>query len=220
MNNSIFSKVFMWLFIGLLVTFALGYGLELFFINHLDVAKMVFSGAGFWIIIIAEIVLAVLLGARLAKMSSITAKVLYLLYCGLTGVMFSTIFMRFELTSIIFIFLVTAVIFGIFAFIGSNLNVDLTKFGIYLIIALIGSLIVGIINIFIGSSTLNLVLSIVSIVIFTLYIGYDIRRIDVLSNGDIDEDKVAVYGAFQLYLDFINIFIRLLELFGVSNSKD
>ena len=218
MDKSIFSKVFMWLFIGLLITFVLGYGMQFYLINHVDFAKALFSGVGFWIIIIAEIVIAILLSARLSKMNSITATILYLLYCGLTGVMFSTIFMMFKLTSIIMIFLVTAIIFGIFALIGSKLNVDLTKFGVYLFIALIGSVIVSIINIFIGSSTLNLVLSIVSIIIFTLYIGYDIKKIESLANSDINEDNLAVYGAFQLYLDFINIFIRLLELFG--NSRD
>lgn len=218
MENKIYSKVFMWLFIGLLVTFGIGYGLQFLLYQNANFAKMIFSGAGFWIIIIAELVIAVLLSARISKMNSTTAKILYILYSAITGITFSAIFMMFELSSIIMIFLICGILFGVFAVIGSKLNIDFRKFGTYLFIALIGVIIVEIINIFIGNSTLNMLISGLSILLFTLYIGYDIKVIESLSESGIDEDKIAVYGAFQLYLDFINIFIRLLELFG--KSKD
>ena len=218
MDNKIYSKVFLWLFVGLLITFGIGYGMQYIVLNNENIAKIIFNNVGFWIIIILEIVIAIFLSARIAKMSSTTAKILYILYSIITGVTFSAIFIMFKLSSIVFIFLVTSVIFGIFAVIGSKLKIDLSKFGIYLFIALIGIIIVEIINIFIGSTTLEMVIAAVSILIFTLYIGYDIKKIQFLSNKDIDEDNIAIYGAFQLYLDFINIFIRLLELFG--NAKD
>ena len=218
MDNKIYTKVFAWLVIGLLVTFGVGYGLNVVFTNNLELAVKVFTGPTFWIIIIVELVLAIALGAGLKKFNPIITKILYLIYTAITGLTFSTIFMYFEMGSIIFIFAVTAVIFALFAIIGSKLNIDLSKFGIYLLIALIGVVVVSIINIFIGSSQLQMFLSAITILIFTLYIGYYIRKIKALLDTDIPEDNIAVYGAFQLYLDFINIFIRLLELFG--KAKD
>lgn len=218
MDNKIYTKVFAWLVIGLLVTFGVGYGLNVVFTNNLELAVKVFTGPTFWIIIIVELVLAIALGAGLKKFNPIITKILYLIYTAITGLTFSTIFMYFEMGSIIFIFAVTAVIFALFAIIGSKLNIDLSKFGIYLLIALIGVVVVSIINIFIGSSQLQMFISAITILIFTLYIGYDIRKIKALLDTDIPEDNIAVYGAFQLYLDFINIFIRLLELFG--KAKD
>ena len=212
--NKLYSKVFMWLFVGLLITYFLGFGLQFVIMNNPTIASLLFKGPGFIIIIILEIIVALILSIRIAKMNSTLVKILYILYCALTGVTFSTIFMLFELSSIIFIFLVTGVIFGIFAIIGAKLDVDLTKFGTYLFIALIGVVIVEIINIFIGSSTLDMILSAVAILIFTLYIGYDIKKVQDMSDQGMEDDNVAVYGAFQLFLDFINIFIRLLQFFG------
>ncbi len=218
MNNSVLSKVFIWLFVGLLVTFGIGYGMHLYFYKHLDVAVSFFSRGSYWIIFIIEFILVIWLSARIYKMSSLTAKLLYLLYCGITGLTFSSIFILFKLDSIIFVFLATAVIFGIFGIIGSRLNVDLSKFGLYLFIALLGSIIMSIINIFLGLTTLDLVLSIIVIIIFTLYIGYDIQKVKALEGSGIPEENLAIFGAFQLFLDFINIFIRLLSMFG--KSKD
>ena len=218
MDNKIYSKVFLWMFLGLAITFGIGYGSNIILTQNKNIADMLFSGIGFWIIIIAEIGLAIALSAGLKKMNSTTVKILYILYCMITGITFSAIFMYFKMSSIIMIFLATSLIFGIFALIGSKLNVNLNKFGTFLFMALLGIIIVEIINIFIKSTGLEMVLSAICIIIFTLYIGYDIKKIAALTETDIEEDKIAVYGAFQLYLDFINIFIRLLELFG--DAKD
>lgn len=218
MDNKIYSKVFLWMFLGLAITFGIGYGSNIILTQNKNIADMLFSGIGFWIIIIAEIGLAIALSAGLKKMNSTTVKILYILYCIITGITFSAIFMYFKMSSIIMIFLATSLIFGIFALIGSKLNVNLNKFGTFLFMALLGIIIVEIINIFIKSTGLEMVLSAICIIIFTLYIGYDIKKIAALTETDIEEDKIAVYGAFQLYLDFINIFIRLLELFG--DTKD
>ena len=214
MDNKLYSKIFIWLFAGLLITFLGGYGLTLVYNNNLNFAKTLFTGPAFWIIIIIQVILAIALSARLSKMNSTMAKILYIVYCLLTSVTFSTLFMAFKLSSIMIIFLVTAIIFGLFAVIGAKLNVDLRKFGTYLFIGLIGVIIVEIINIFMGNTTLEMVICGASILIFTLYIGYDIKVAQSLADSGIDEDNLAVYTAFQLYLDFINLFIRLLQLFG------
>ena len=218
MYNEIFSKVFRWLFIGLLVTFVVAYLTLVNVINNYNLAVRLFSGGTYWLIAIAEIVIALILGVRIYKMKGSTAKVLYLLYCALTGLTFSTIFIAYELSSIIYVFLATAIILGIFSYFGKNTKIDLTKFGTYLFMALIGIIILEIINIFLLSSNLNMILCIVSLVVFMMYIAYDIQKVKLLSSMGVPEENLAIMGAFQLYLDFINIFIRLLQLFG--NRRD
>ena len=218
MYNEIFGKVFRWLFIGLLVTFVVAYLTLVNVINNYNLAVRLFSGGTYWLIAIAEIVIALILGVRIYKMKGSTAKVLYLLYCALTGLTFSTIFIAYELSSIIYVFLATAIILGIFSYFGKNTKIDLTKFGTYLFMALIGIIILEIINIFLLNNTLNMILCIVSLVVFMMYIAYDIQKVKLLSSMGVPEENLAIMGAFQLYLDFINIFIRLLQLFG--NRRD
>lgn len=215
LDNKIYSKVFMWLFVGLLITFGVGYGLQVLLVNNAELMSKFINNTTLWIFIIAELVIALVLSLGIKKLNPTLTKLLYIIYSIISGVAFSGIFLVFKMSSIIIVFAVTAVIFGLFAFIGSKLNINLAKFGTYLLIALLGIIIVSIINIFIGSNTLTLIISIVSILVFTLYIGYDIKIIKELANdSEINEENIAIYGAFQLYLDFINIFIRLLQLFG------
>ncbi len=212
--NNVLSKVFLWLGIGLLVTFFVGFGFEQYLINNLEFAYKFFSTSSYWIIFVIELVLVIALSAKISTMKSSTAKALYLLYCVVNGLTFSSIFLIFEISSIIYVFLATAVVFTIFAFIGKALNIDLSKFGLYLFIALLGSLVAAIVNMFLQNTTFELIIAVAFIIIFTLYIGYDIKKVSAMIDAGIDEENVAVYGAFQLYLDFINIFIRLLSLFG------
>ena len=101
----------------------------------------------------------------------------------------------------------------IFAIIGYVVKKDLSKLGMWLLMALIGTIVVSIINIFIGSNVLYTVISIIAILIFLGYVVYDMNTAERLME-EVGEDKGAIFGAFQLYLDFINIFIRLLQLFG------
>ena len=111
------------------------------------------------------------------------------------------------------IFGVTALIFAFLAFLGDKMDIDVSKMGRILLFTLLGIIIVSIINLFIGSSSLELLLCIVSIIVFMGYVIYDLKIIEPLAR-EYGEEKVAVYGAFQLYIDFINLFIRLVELFG------
>src|SRR5699024_7187838 len=165
-------------------------------------------------IAIIEIVIALVLGIRLAKMHPLTMKILYVIYSILTGVTFSVIFVAFEVSSLISIFIITAIIFALLAFYGYTTKRDLTKIGTIALIALLGIIIGGILNIFIFKSTMfDTVLTMLGVLIFIAYIAYDVNKVKQLMLA-IGEEKAAVYGAFQLYLDFINLFIRLLELFG------
>ena len=217
MYNEIFSKVFRWLFIGLLVTFGVAYLTLVNVINNYNLAVRLFSGGTYWLIAIAEVVIALILGVRIYKMKGSTAKVLYLLYCALTGLTFSTIFIAYELSSIIYVFLATAIILGIFSYFGKNTKIDLTKFGTYLMIALFEIIICALINMFVGGSTFAIIICSISILVFMGFTAYDVQKILSLQ-GVIEEDNLAIYGALQLYLDFINLFLDILRLFG--NSRD
>lgn len=209
--SDILKKVFGWMFIGLLVTFVTGYVVS---INPNMFYSMINS---YLLLAIIEIVLVIILSARITKMNPLTARIMFILYSFVSGLTFSSIFVVYQMSSIMIVFLITALMFGILSFVGYATKTDLTKIGTYLFIGLIAIIVSTIINIFIGNSMFEIIICSISILIFLGFTVYDIKKIKALESV-IDEDNLAIYGALQLYLDFINIFIDLLRLFG--NSKD
>lgn len=212
MENKSYAKMFLWLFIGLLITFVGGYSLSL---NEVLLSNILM--VGYIPIIIIELLIAILLGVRIQKMKPITTKICYIIFSITTGITFSIIFLKFELASIMSIFLVCSILFAILAFIGYTTKKDITKLGTILFVSLIGVILLGIVNIFLHSSMLELGLSVLGLLIFMGYVVYDMKNVKLLIDS-IGDEKAAVYGAFQLYLDFINMFIRLLELFGKKKN--
>lgn len=213
MENKIYSKVFMWMFIGLLVTFITG----VYTSTNIDALEVIFNKGFYWILAIAEIGLAIFLSARIHKMKPTTAKITYLLYTFLTGLTFSSIFIVYKVSSIMLIFLITSILFLIFALLGYFTKIDLTKIGTILAMMLLGIIICIIINFFLGNETFDIIITCISIIIFLGFIAYDIQKIKKIGNF-ISEDNLAVIGAFELYLDFINLFLDLLRLFGKRND--
>lgn len=213
MENKVYSKVYFWLFIGLLVTFLTG----IYTATNKDALSVIFTQGFYWIFLLIELGLAIFLSARIHKMQPTTAKISYLLYTFFSGLTFSSIFITYKLESIILVFAITSVLFLIFAVIGYFTKIDLSKIGTFLLMILIGVIICTIVNIFLQNSTFDLILSIICIVAFLGFVAYDVQKIKHL-NGFMLEDNLAVMGAFELYLDFINIFIDLLRIFG--NSDD
>lgn len=212
--NQVLSKVFIWMFVGLALTFGVGYYVS----TNNTMLYNIFSDGKFIIFAIVEIIMAIVLSARINKMSTMSSIILYLLYTGFSGLTFSSIFVYYEISSIVFVFGIAAVLFLIFGLIGYFTKMDLSKLGTFLFMGLIGLLLAYVVNIFVGSETFDLSLAVFGIIIFLGYVVYDINRIKHNLYGIEDEDKQAIFGAFQLYLDFINIFIDLLRLFG--NSRD
>jgi len=151
-------------------------------------------------------------------MNKNTARIFFLLYSFISGLTFSSIFIVYKLTSILYVFLVAAIIFLLFGLIGYFTKIDLTKLGTYLMMALLAIIVCIIINLFVGNSTFDLIISIISIVIFIGFTAYDVQKIKQLSYENIDEDNLAIVGALNLYLDYINIFLNLLSLFGDSKN--
>ena len=214
-KQTLLSKVFMWMFIGLLVTFLTGYVVSL----NPNMLLSLFGGVGYVFCVICELLLVIFLSARISKMSPTTAKVSFLLYSFVTGLTFASIFIVYELTSIIYVFLITALVFGVFAFIGSSTKLDLTKTGTYLLMALLSVLICTILNMFIKSSSFDFVISVISVLIFIGFTAYDVQRVlRLYDNNVLPEENLAIYVALDLYLDFINIFLELLKFFGKDND--
>lgn len=209
-NNKVFGKVFMWMFIGLLITFLTGYVVS----SNDNMLYNIFSGGTYFILIIIELVLVVYLSARIHKMQVTTARVVFILYSFVSGLTFGSIFIVFKMSSIMLIFLITAILFGIFALIGRFTKLDLTKAGTILLMMLLGIVICTFVNVFLKNDTLDLFVSYISIIVFLGFTAYDMQKIKMLSYEFDDEDKIAIIGALELYLDFINIFIDLLRIFG------
>ena len=151
-------------------------------------------------------------------MKPATAKVCFLLYSFVSGLTFASIFVYYAIDSIMLIFLVAAVIFAVMALIGYTTNVDLTKLGTYLFFGLIAVLVVALINIFLNNSMVAMIVSIICVLVFIGITAYDVQKIKMLENSGLPKENLAIYGALDLYLDFINLFIHLLSLFGRSRD--
>ncbi len=210
--NNVFKKVYMWMFIGLLLTFATGYFVS---INE-NMAYKVYSL--YWVLAIIEIILVIVLSARIGKMNITTSRIMFLTYSFVSGLTFSSVFIAYDMRSIIIVFLISSLLFLIFAILGYITKLDLTSAGTFLLMALIGIIICSIINIFVGNGTFEIVICSISILIFLGFTAYDVNKIKQLQDIYPDEDSLAIVGALELYLDFINIFLDLLRI--VANNRD
>lgn len=215
MTKKLIPNVFMWLFIGLLITFIGGYVISL----NENALRNIYTSNLYWIFVVAELVIAFVLNLAVTKLSKPVAICLYILYTFLTGITISFLFLAYKLSSIIIIFLITSILFAIFALIGKYTKIDLSKFWIYLIIGLLAIIVLEIVNVFVLSEKLNMITCILGIIIFLGYIAYDMQRIIKSEEFDgITEGSYPIVFAFNLYIDFINLFIDLMRLFGDSND--
>ena len=212
--NQLLSKTFLWMFVGLIVTFLTGYIVS---INE-NMLLSIFGGPLFWLIIILEFALVIYFSARVHKMKPITAKICFLLYSFVSGLTFSSVFVGFEISSVMYVFLIAAVVFAIFGAIGYFVNIDLNRISTFLIMGLLAIIICSFVNLFLANTTFDLIVSIIALIIFFGFTAYDIQKVKILSNAGMNNDVVAINGAFELYLDFINIFLHLLSIIG--NSRD
>ena len=171
-----------------------------------------------WVIFIAQICLVIWISARLVKMSMTTATLLFILYSAMMGVTMSSIFMIYTMSSIASVFFITAGMFLAMSLLGYFTRMDLTRIGSLLFMALIGVVIASVVNIFLGSETLYWIISYVAVVVFVGLTAYDTQKIKemLVEYGNVDEmgQKLALFGALTLYLDFINLFLYLLRIFG------
>lgn len=173
----------------------------------------------FWGLIIAEFAAVIYLTARIERMSFATAGIVFLVYSVLNGVFFSTIFLAYTLGSIASTFFITAGTFGAMSLVGYFIKKDLSALGRFLMMALIGLIIATVVNIFIQSSGLMWICTYAGVLIFSGLTAYDTQKIKhmfLMHGAEMNEStmKLALMGSLTLYLDFINLFIYLLRIFG------
>ena len=172
----------------------------------------------FWGLIIAEFGLVVAISAAINKLSLTTATLLFILYSVINGATLSFIFAIYTMSSIASVFFITAGTFAVMAVIGYTTKKDLTSMGKILFMALIGIIIATVVNIFLKSTGLEMIVSYLGVLIFVGLTAYDSQKIKqmLLTAPDAGEgaQKLALLGALSLYLDFVNLFIYLLRIFG------
>lgn len=212
------TKVYSWMSLALLLS-----GITAFIVATSPfLINLVFGNKiGFPLLVIGEIVLVWWLSASIRKISTMTASIAFLAYSVINGATLASIFYVFSLDSIIVVFLVSALMFIGMSLYGVFSKSDIMSFGRYFSMAIIGLIVASVINIFLKSSGFNWVISIVTVVIFTGLTAYDTRKMILVSQQADGSDmfqKASIIGALELYLDFINIFLALLRIFGKSRD--
>ena len=208
-NNSMI-KIFFRMFLGLLAT-----AISAFYTYKSGLYITIATGMSYGILAIIEIAVVLIFSLLFRKLSPTLVTILFYTYSFINGVTLSTIFAVFEMTTIFYAFLTTAVLFGGLALYGYTTKRDITKASTIFTTALIIGLIVSLINLFIGNSMVDIILDWVMLAVFAGLTIYDMNKIKAMEQYvEYDTEKFYIYGAMELYLDFINIFIRLLSIFG------
>ena len=211
-------KVYVWMTLALVITGMTAYGVA----SSPGILQMMFSNtAVFWVLVIAEIALVVGVSAAINRLSLATATLMFIIYSVINGALLSPIFLVYTSSCISTVFFITAGTFASMAVVGYTTKTDLSSMGKYLLMALIGMIIATIVNVFIKSEGMTLILSYIGVLVFVGLTAYDSQKIKqmLLQAPDASEasQKLALLGALSLYLDFINLFIYLLRIFGKRN---
>lgn len=221
--KSFMANVFMWMFAALALSAAFAYMFAantqwLSYLINAEAGKLNMLG---WVVMLAPIGFVMLMSFGFARLSAPAITGLFLLYAAINGISFSFILMAYTTSSIIGCFLSAAAMFGIMAVMGYTTDKDLTGFGRILTMGLIGVLVAMLINMFMKSDAMGYIISIIGVMVFTGLTAYDVQKLKRIGAGVEFEGtqaagvrKLAVMGALSLYLDFINIFLFLLRLFG------
>ncbi len=216
--NQFLSKVFITVFGGLVLTSVVAFVMSLFIERFLNL----FYGV-YFVIIILQFAVGIYFSARLEKMSKTSAWVCYGIYSLTMGITFSILPLAYDGGSILFAILMTALMFVCMAIIGHTTKVDLSKFSTLFFAGLIAIIVVTMVNsLFIHSYGVNMFINYFGVILFLGIIAWDMQKmrtlyLEGLNNPEFNE-KMIIYGAFELYLDFLNLFIRILQIFGKSRN--
>jgi FtsH-binding integral membrane protein len=181
----------------------------------------IYGGPLMWVIMLAPVGFALLFGFRIHKMQASTAQALFWAFAAVMGLSLSSIFVIYTGSSIARVFFITAGTFAGMSIYGYTTKRDLTGIGSFLFMGLIGIILASIVNLFLGSTALHFAISVIGVLVFVGLTAYDTQRIkESYVEGEAADvgTKKAIMGAFQLYLDFINLFIMLLRLFGSARE--
>ena len=217
-TNAVMKRVYLRMFIGLLVSAFCALGVA----SSKTMQTLFFNQIVYWVMWIGMLVMAFMIPARMHKMSTGAVLGWFIAFSALMGISLARIFLAYDLDTIVYTFFITAGTFGAMSVYGYFTKTDLSKFGTYLVMALFGLIIASLVNIFVGSSTFDWIISIVGVLVFVGLTAWDTQSVKRLAAQNLDPalaDKLATMGAMNLYLDFINLFLYLLRIFGGS-SRD
>lgn len=216
---AIMRKVYTWMALALAITGIMAYGVA----NSPNLVYSIFSSR--WIffgLIIAEFALVIWLTSRLHRMSITSATLLFIGYSILNGVVLSSIFLLFTTALLAKTFFICAGTFAVMSIYGAVTKRDLSSVGKLLFMALIGIILASVVNLFLKSSGLELIISYIGVLVFVGLTAWDTQKIRaILANADIADEtthKIALLGALSLYLDFVNLFLFLLRIFGNNRN--
>jgi FtsH-binding integral membrane protein len=207
------QKVYNFMSLGLLITGFVAY----FVAQSPELMHTLYQTPLKWVVLLAPLGVVLLFSFNLANMSVTTARTVFWIYSGLMGLSLGSIFYIYTGQSIARVFFITAALFGSMSLYGYTTKKDLTSMGSFMFMGLIGIIIAGLVNLFFQSPAMHFVISVLGVIIFTGLTAYDTQNIKDMyyqADGEVARDKTAIMGALQLYLDFINLFISLLRLFG------
>lgn len=208
-------RVYNWMTAGLAVT-----GVLAFYVSNSETMMNIIHGNPIVpiVLIVAQLGLVIYLSGWIQKMSASQATGVFMLYAGLTGLTFSFIFLAYTASSITSAFLVTAGTFAAMSVYGYTTKKDLTSWGSFLFMGLIGIIIASLVNMFLQNEAMHWIITYAGVLVFVGLTAYDtqkIKNMNILGNEGTDEDtREAIIGALTLYLDFINLFLMLLRIMG------
>lgn len=212
---ALMRKVYVWMAMALVITGLTAYSVATSPALLMAIAtnRILFFG-----LIIAEFALVIGISAAINRLSLPVATLMFVLYSVVNGATLSLIFALYTLSSVANVFFITAGTFAVMAFIGYTTKTDLSSMGKILLMALIGIIIASVVNIFLKSTGLELILSYIGVLVFVGLTAYDTQKIkrmlmEVADTGEAAQ-KLALLGALSLYLDFVNLFLYLLRIFG------
>jgi len=217
------ANVFLWMFLALGISafFAFLFASNVQWLAYLVNFKTGSLNLLGWIVMLAPLGFVMTMSFAFSRLSAPVITALFLLYSAVNGISFSFILLAYTAGSVTGCFISASLMFGIMAVMGYTTDKDLTGFGRILMMGLIGVLVAMLINFFLKSGTLDYIVSIIGVMVFTGLTAYDVQKlkrigagIEVQGTGAAETRKLSVIGALSLYLDFINIFLFLLRLFG------
>ncbi|HJT65741.1 MAG TPA: Bax inhibitor-1/YccA family protein [Pyrinomonadaceae bacterium] len=211
--TSFLGAVYAWMFLGLLVTATVALAVAS---STQLIEALIFNRLVLWILIFGQLGLVIYLSARVNKMAPATAGALFILYSATVGITTSVIFLAYTATSLFSTFIVTGSMFGALALFGTFTKRSLAGVGQFMFMGLIGLIIAMVVNLFVLSSAVDFVISVVGVIVFTGLTAWDAQRLKQMAVAlpDGRTGSYAVVGALSLYLDFINLFFFLLRFMG------
>lgn len=214
-------RVYNYMTLGLAITGAAALGTYMLAVQNPAVRQFLFASPFKWVVILLPLAFVFFLAFRIEKMSVAAAQTTFWTYAALVGVSFAALLFIFTGQSIVRVFFITAASFGALSFYGYTTQRDLSAFGSFLIMGLFGVIIALLVNVFVASTMLQFIISVVGVLVFAGLTAWDTQRIKEMyfaGDGELVAGRKAIMGALTLYLNFINMFTMLLQLFGQRND--